>query len=545
MIFNNPKEMHEYLIQTGDLYNKRTGHYVFEYNDAHAICVYCMSYSEMLDAAKRATEQKVNLISAVLGKGGIIYDNPQYDSYRYSENEMERALYLKATIGYCHSCFNSSYWISTDEFFTLIHIEEVEELNRDTPDGQIIDADTILADAITKCEYNLTGFAQDVFNIWKNSSDKNAVEQMFYAFTDIEFADYLEKCKEYITRNEHEYILSAEADERVELAKHLSLNGYTAHLNERDLLIVPEEERCEVNTILEDRFISSCMRGPARQIDITKEEIECCDDLIMENGKINATYELHMDVDNYFGWETRYHDSVWINFYTDWHPDGSITASYTVDGDLYFNEDWQLTAEEQKFFRNKMENYCNKLRGTSLSKMWMDIAEDDTSGLIRQYLSDNNYHYSIETERKIYEFLETLGLDLQTEDYSGFITDALCQYPKDLYILSRLGSVVFEETAENAHETSFYYLAPVQFLEKLIEKTYSDAASMGIRIDFPLGELDVAKASVNVSPIRFNKGEDVWESYDWTDISLHEATIQKIVKVHNDTIKQKEIVKNG
>jgi len=537
MRFKNAKEMYEYIIQKGDLYNKRTGHYIFEYNDAHALCVYALSQAEMLECAKKALALKETFISAVLGTGGIIYDDSTYDHFRYSDIEEECALYLAPSIKFCEDWFDSKFtdFVLAEEFFTLAKIEEVEELNRNTPDGQIIDADTILADAISKCEYNFTGCAQDMFNIWKNSSDKNAVEQMFYEFTDIEFADYLEKCKEYITRNEHEYILSADSAERAELAKHLSLNGYTAHLNERDLLIVSEEERCEVNTILEDRFISSCMRGPTRQIDITKEEIECCDDLIMENGKINATYELHMDVDNYFGWETRYHDNVWINFYTDWHPDGSITASYTVDGDLYFNENWQLTTEEQEFFRNKMENYCNKLRGTSLSKMWMDIAEDDTSGLIRQYLSDNNYYYSIETEQKIYEFLETLGLDLLTESYSDFITDALCQYSKDLYILSRLGSIVFEETAENAHETSFYYLAPVQFLEKLVEKTYRDAASMGIRIDFPLRKLDVAKASVSVSPIRFNNGEDVWESYDWTDISLHETTIQKIVKVYNDT----------
>lgn len=79
-------------------------------------------------------------------------------------------------------------------------LKEVEELNANTPNGMITDADTILVNLIDKNDFEITGIAQDIFNIWKNSSDKNAVEQMFFEFTDTEFKDYLETCKKEISR---------------------------------------------------------------------------------------------------------------------------------------------------------------------------------------------------------------------------------------------------------------------------------------------------------------------------------------------------------
>lgn len=79
-------------------------------------------------------------------------------------------------------------------------LAEVEKLNDNTPDGCIRDADTILVDLIEENDFEFLGFAHDIFNIWKNSSDKEAVEQMFYEFTDMSFKEYLEKCKREISR---------------------------------------------------------------------------------------------------------------------------------------------------------------------------------------------------------------------------------------------------------------------------------------------------------------------------------------------------------
>lgn len=79
-------------------------------------------------------------------------------------------------------------------------VREVEVLNNNTPDGQIVDADTILVDLVEASDMQFNGFVQDIFNIWKKSSDKEAVEQMFYEFTGVEFEEYLLKCKNKITR---------------------------------------------------------------------------------------------------------------------------------------------------------------------------------------------------------------------------------------------------------------------------------------------------------------------------------------------------------
>lgn len=83
---------------------------------------------------------------------------------------------------------------------TLNLIYNVEKLHYSTPEGEIRDADIILRDLIDGCDYEFYCLAQDIFNIWKASTDKKAVEQMFYEFTDTEFEDYLKKCKEEISR---------------------------------------------------------------------------------------------------------------------------------------------------------------------------------------------------------------------------------------------------------------------------------------------------------------------------------------------------------
>ena len=109
-----------------------------------------------------------------------------------------------------------------------------------------------------------------------------------------------------------------------------------------------------------------------RQIDVTKEDVRCCDELIVGDEEINATYELWFDVDAYFGTDTRDDDSSWINFYTEWHPKtDDVTAYYVIDMIENPEEhEWPLTEKEKEFFREKMETFCQQADNCSLLELW-------------------------------------------------------------------------------------------------------------------------------------------------------------------------------
>jgi hypothetical protein len=115
-----------------------------------------------------------------------------------------------------------------------------------------------------------------------------------------------------------------------------------------------------------------------RQIDITKEDVRCCDELVIWGDHIDAIYELWFEVDKYFGTETQDDDDTWINFYTNWYPDGTMKACYVLDSSNSSEEfDWELTDEEKEFFINKMEEYCQQCCGKSLMELWNEYNESE------------------------------------------------------------------------------------------------------------------------------------------------------------------------
>lgn len=72
--------------------------------------------------------------------------------------------------------------------------QKVVEMLEATPDGIVIDADTILADLFEKSDLAVTGMAAELLGIWARSGDQGSVEQLFCLLTDCDFEDYLDLC---------------------------------------------------------------------------------------------------------------------------------------------------------------------------------------------------------------------------------------------------------------------------------------------------------------------------------------------------------------
>lgn len=83
-------------------------------------------------------------------------------------------------------------------------VTKVLELQENTPDGVIVDADTILADIMEDADFQITGIAKDLLEIWKKSSDQASIEELFYLFTDKPFEDYLEECVAAMEKQQNE-----------------------------------------------------------------------------------------------------------------------------------------------------------------------------------------------------------------------------------------------------------------------------------------------------------------------------------------------------
>ncbi len=58
-------------------------------------------------------------------------------------------------------------------------IRKVECLNNAVPDGVIRDADTILKDILDEQDFEITGMAQDIFNIYKKVQTKHLLKKCF------------------------------------------------------------------------------------------------------------------------------------------------------------------------------------------------------------------------------------------------------------------------------------------------------------------------------------------------------------------------------
>lgn len=96
-----------------------------------------------------------------------------------------------------------------------------------------------------------------------------------------------------------------------------------------------------------------------RQIEITKEQVRLVDPFFEKN-EVSFYVETWFDVDKYFGVELK-DDDEWINFYVA-YSNNKITACYVLNGFKSSDEySWELTDEEQKMFKELMEEYSQKV----------------------------------------------------------------------------------------------------------------------------------------------------------------------------------------
>lgn len=80
-------------------------------------------------------------------------------------------------------------------------VEEVEWLDENVPCGIIVDSDTILADFMHDCDFEVSGLSQDIMRIWKDSEDKKSIEDLFEVLVGTSFRNYLDCCLADITKS--------------------------------------------------------------------------------------------------------------------------------------------------------------------------------------------------------------------------------------------------------------------------------------------------------------------------------------------------------
>lgn len=191
-----------------------------------------------------------------------------------------------------------------------------------------------------------------------------------------------------------------------------------------------------------------------RQIDITQKTVNCTDELQidLEKGTIEATWELWMDVDKYFGISTRHEDETWINFYTTWHIDGSITSIYVIDREKG-NEvhEWELTEKEKKFILEKMEEFAMETEHLTLIQLYNSEKEYED---IYENESEVNESYLKRIARHFVSSVNPLNWNGKGEAPDNF--NPYCNYSYSLDNSNVNINMVIEEKEEWSYIINYY-----------------------------------------------------------------------------------------
>ena len=81
-----------------------------------------------------------------------------------------------------------------DKTVTAKKGQQVLDLLNNTPNGVVNDADTILADLLENANFEESGIAAELLDIWAKSDDRASIEQLFCLLTNCALEDFLDMC---------------------------------------------------------------------------------------------------------------------------------------------------------------------------------------------------------------------------------------------------------------------------------------------------------------------------------------------------------------
>lgn len=111
--FNTWEEMFTHTEYSTGMYNPKLNMYIFQYNDANALCMYKLTTDEV-DTLERQCDD--SNWSSLLSTGGVILDDPEYDTFKYSELYEEKEKYLKPSYEFCKVFYQSLWWIDVNDW---------------------------------------------------------------------------------------------------------------------------------------------------------------------------------------------------------------------------------------------------------------------------------------------------------------------------------------------------------------------------------------------------------------------------------------------
>lgn len=72
--------------------------------------------------------------------------------------------------------------------------QKYDEVSQSAECGTVFDGDTILKDIMDDVDFEISGLFEDIYNIFKKTTDPESMAQLFFEFTGIEFEEYLKRC---------------------------------------------------------------------------------------------------------------------------------------------------------------------------------------------------------------------------------------------------------------------------------------------------------------------------------------------------------------